>query len=270
MTQVPNLDLFMGRKEELRSLLAALHGRESRLVWGPSDAGKSALIRKLFAELTESERRGCICWKGPATRRQLLSHIIGQLFAAGNPFVRKRVDFDGARAPSLDKWLQNQTGLGLRGILFTALKQGCYQIFVDHFPPITTGMARLMKEIMYRCETPIYLGARDHCREAIGYAWSLYWNDSLRIHVGPLNDREALCLLERCIRAYGLESLDLGNFRDEILRLSDHLPGAIVKMCELAANSRYHYGDRIKTKLVHVDYLMQSSSLHTSPTSRMQ
>src|SRR5215472_4215622 len=160
MTQVPNLDLFMGRKEELRSLLAALHGRESRLVWGPSDAGKSALIRKLFAELTESERRGCICWKGPATRRQLLSHIIGQLFAAGNPFVRKRVDFDGARAPSLDKWLQNQTGLGLRGILFTALKQGCYQIFVDHFPPITAGMARLMKEIMYRCETPIYFGAR--------------------------------------------------------------------------------------------------------------
>ena len=66
MTQVPNLDLFLGRKEELRSLLAALHERESRLVWGPSDAGKSALIRKLFSELTESERRGCICWKGPA------------------------------------------------------------------------------------------------------------------------------------------------------------------------------------------------------------
>jgi ABC-type polar amino acid transport system ATPase subunit len=66
MTRVPNLDLFLGRKEELRSLLAALHERESRLVWGPSDAGKSALIRKLFSELTESERRGCICWKGPA------------------------------------------------------------------------------------------------------------------------------------------------------------------------------------------------------------
>jgi hypothetical protein len=131
---------------------------------------------------------------------------------------------------------------------------------MDHFPAPTHNMARLMKEIMYRCKTPIYLAARDFSQGAIGYAWSLYWNDALRVHLGPLSERAARELLEICIRGLGLHALDLEDFREEILRLSGHLPGSIVKMCKLAADSRYHYGDRIKIKLVHVDYLMQSTA----------
>jgi hypothetical protein len=116
-----------------------------------------------------------------------------------------------------------------------------------------------MKEIMYRCETPVYLIARGMSQQEIGYAWSLYWNDLLRLHLGPLLERQAGELLELCIRDFGLNSLDLEDFREEVLRLSGLLPGSIVKMSRLAADSRYHYGDRIKIKLVHVDYLMQST-----------
>jgi hypothetical protein len=36
-------------------------------------------------------------------------------------------------------------------------------------------------------------------------------------------------------------------------------PGSILKMSRLATDSRYHFGDRIKLKLVLVDYLMQSN-----------
>jgi hypothetical protein len=43
--------------------------------------------------------------------------------------------------------------------------------------------------------------------------------------------------------------------------LSRHLPGSVVKMCELAAHHRYHYGDQIKVNLVHVDYLMLGDPL---------
>jgi hypothetical protein len=97
----------------------------------------------------------------------------------------------------------------------------------------------------------------------------LYWNDALRIHVAPLHERAAKELLEICIRMFRLDSVDLEGFRENILRVSGLLPGAIVKMCELAADSRYHYGDRIKFKLVHVDYLMQSSpsALDRAPVS---
>jgi len=65
--------------------------------------------------------------------------------------------------------------------------------------------------------------------------------------------------LEACIHKFSLESTDLGKVRKEVLRLSDHLPGSIVKMCELAADPRYHYGGQIKMELVHVDYRMRSN-----------
>ena len=120
-------------------------------------------------------------------------------------------------------------------------------------------MARLMKDIIWKCKTPVYLLARGYSHAEIGYAWSLYWNDTLHIHTGPLKEGAARELLEICIRGRGLGVLDLENFREDILRLSGHLPGSIMKMCELAANPQYHYKDQIKIKLVHVDYLMRST-----------
>jgi hypothetical protein len=171
----------------------------------------------------------------------LLSHSVGQLYELGDSFVRKKVHADGGAAIALNRWLHKQTSLRLRGILFTALGQSDYRFFVDHFPPPTRKMARLMEEILYRCETPIYLVARTYSQDEIGYAWGLYWNDLLRIPLGPLAERASRELLETCICRFGLASLDLADFRKDILRLSGHLPVSIVKMCELAGNSRYHY-----------------------------
>jgi len=260
MNQSAPYETLFGRKDELRQLHAAVHKRESRLVWGPADAGKTTLMKAAIAELSETERRNCICWTGAAKTRQLLSHFVGRLYNVGDSFVHKKVHADGAAEASLNRWLHRQSSLRLRGILFTASTQGNYRFFLDHFPPATHHMGRLMKEIHYRCKTPIYLAARGYSQGDIGSAWSLYWNDSLRLHLGPLGERAGRDLLEACIRNFGLASLDLEDFREDVLRLSGHLPGSIVKICELAADSRYHCGDQIKIKLVHVDYLMQSNS----------
>lgn len=263
MVEVSEVDSVIGRKEELQSLLSAIKKRESRLVWGATDSGKTTLIKKAISELSGEERRSCICWTGPASGKQLLSHFVGQLFKLNDPFVRTKVLADGANDISLSRWLQGQKCLRLRGILFTASKRGRYCFFLDDFPPATHNMARLMKEMMYRCATPVYLAAQGYSQGEIGYAWSLYWNNNLRVHLGPLNNRGARGLLESCIRRFRLDLLELEDFREEILHLSGHIPGSIVKMCKLAANSEYHYGDRIKVKLVHVDYLMRSGGSRT-------
>jgi hypothetical protein len=260
MTEAIKLEPLIGRAEEVRALRSAIQRRESRLIWGSMDAGKTALVKSAISELPETERRKCVCWTGAASGRQLLSHFVGRLFELGDPFVRRKVHGDGASETSLSRWLRKQTSLRLRGILFTASTQGDYGFFLDHFPPPTHNLARLMKEIMYRCETPVYLAARGYSQSEIGYAWSLYWNDGLRLHLGPLNERASRDLLEACIERSGLASLDLEDFREDCLRISGHMPGSIVKMCELAVDSRYHYGGRIKMKLLHVDYLMRSNS----------
>lgn len=267
MMESAERETLVGRKEELQHVLAAIRKRKSLLIWGPMDVGKTSLIKAAIAALTEAERHACIYWTGAASRKQLLSHFVGQLYELDDSFVRKKVHTDGGTAITLNRWLHKQTSLRLRGILFTALEHSDYRFFVDHFPPPTHTMVRLMKEILYRYKTPIYLVARSYSQDEIGYAWSLYWNDKLRIHLGPLSERASRELLEACIGRFGLTSLDLAGFREEILRLSGNLPGGIVKMCELAGNSRYHYRDQIKIKLVHVDYLLRSnpSSVSRAP-----
>jgi hypothetical protein len=257
MNRRAQVETLFCRQQELRKLLLAIQKRESQLVWGPADSGKSALVNAVMDELPEEERRSCLSWAGPATTKQLLAYLVGRLYELGHATVQRKVHTDGERRASLGRWLGKQTSLWLRGILLTALTGSGYRLFLDHFPPATHKMARLMKDIMYRCRTPIYLAARGYSQKEIGYAWSLYWNDRLRLHVGPLAEPSARNLLDACIGALSLDSFDFDEVREEILRLSGLMPGAIVKMCELAAASRYRDGGRIKIKLLYVDYLMQ-------------
>ncbi|MGB6877328.1 MAG: hypothetical protein WBD87_14980 [Candidatus Acidiferrales bacterium] len=188
-----------------------------------------------------------------------MEHLIQGLYLAGDPLVRKKVHADRETEETLSRWINQQSLIRIRGILFTAAEQGDYRFIVDDLPPASRSMAHLLKEITYRTKTPIYLTGPGYTQSEIGYAWSLYWTDEYRIRLGPLSEARARELLETCIRRFGLSSLDLEGFREEVLHLSAHLPGSIVKMCELAAKPRYHYGDQVKIKLVHLDYLMQGS-----------
>jgi hypothetical protein len=259
-------DILVGRERELHRLRTAIQKRESQLIWGLSDAGKTSLIRQAIAGLPEAARRNCIYGTGAATGRQLVSQFLRGLYVTGDPVVRRKVHADRAGGFTLDRWLNKQSLLRLRGILFSAAEHGDYRFFVDHLPSPTRKMAHLLKEIMYRCKTPVFLTGRGYSQREIGFAWSLYWADEYRIQLEPLAETAARELLEMCISNFGLASLDLTGFHEEILHFSARLPGSIVKMCELAADSRYHYGHRIKLKLVHVDYLMQSNQLAMNQT----
>jgi hypothetical protein len=250
---------MIGRQPESRRLHAALREGRSQLIWGAVNSGKTFLIRNVLAGLPASDKRRCITWSGPATRRHLLEHLIRGLFLAGDPFVRKKAQADRCDELTLSRWIGEQSAIRLRGILFTAAERGDYRFFLDHLPPVSHAFAELLKEIIYRTKTAVYLTAHGYSQAEIGHGWSLYWTDEYRLHLGPLSERSARELLESCIERFALASLDLGDFRGEVLHLSGNLPGAIVKMCELAANPRYHYGDRVKLKLVHVDYLLQSN-----------
>lgn len=257
---------LIGRETEMRYLQTALRKRQSQLIWGAADSGKTFLIAKTLADLPDKQRHKCICWSGPASRRQLIEHLNRGLYLAGDPLVRKKVHADGHGDATLSRWINAQSALRLRGILFTAAEQGEYYFFLDHLSPISHAFSQLLKEIMYRTRTPVYLTGHGYSQGEVGFAWSLYWTDEYRIHLGPVCEEAARELMEICIEKYRLDSLDLGEFRSHLLRLSGHLPGSIVKMCELASDPRYHYGDQVKLNLVHVDYLLQGSRFSQSPS----
>lgn len=256
--------VLVGREQELRRLRAAILNRQSLLIWGPPDAGKTFLIQHALAQLSAAVRRKCIRWSGPATGRELAAHFLRELYRAGDPLVCKKVRADRAGESTLDRWLRKQSLLRMRGILYSACERGDYRFFLDHLPAPTHKMAHFLKELMNRCKTPIYYTGPGYSAAEIGCAWSLYWADEYRIRLEPLSETLARDLLEICIRKFTLSGLDLEGFREDILHLSGRLPGSIVKMCELAADPRYHYRDQVKVKLLHVDYLLQSHRFASS------
>lgn len=102
----------------------------------------------------------------------------------------------------------------------------------------------------------------------LGHGAQLYWNDQQRLHVGSLPLAEAYRLLDWAIQKFGLAQFDLDGFREDILEFSGLLPGAILRMCEAAMDSHYHFDGRIKTKLLHVDYLMKHCNRTTQNENR--
>jgi hypothetical protein len=130
-------------------------------------------------------------------------------------------------------------------------------MILDHVPPLTHAVAKVIKELFSMRETPVYLVVRDAPAYKIDqFSRFFYWGRSQRLLLAPLSKPVAAEVLEWQIRRFGLGHLDLDEFREEVLELSACVPGAIVKMCAMAADKRYQFGSRVKTKLVHIDYLM--------------
>ncbi|HUI74046.1 MAG TPA: hypothetical protein VLX32_03835 [Candidatus Acidoferrum sp.] len=169
---------------------------------------------------------------------------------------RSKFKADTGFGASFSAWVKHQTSLRLRGLLYRASGAGEYWIFLEDLTPMTHILVRIVKELMWNQKTPIYAIAPGWTYNELGLAAQLYWNDRQRLHIGALSATAAKELLEWAIRHYGLSRLDLEGFREDILEFSGMLPGAIVRMCAAATDSHYHFQGRIKTKLLHVDYLM--------------
>jgi hypothetical protein len=245
---------LIGREAEAQRLSAAILDRESLLIWGPVDAGKTALATAVLRGLPARQRGNCIYWSGAASVKQLAGEIVRGLHRAGDPVVRKRAGDAGANPDSIDHWLRERTSGQLKQLLFAALPKGRYWIFLDHVAPSSRPMARLLKEIIWRCTTPVYLLARGYMHADIGHAWSNYFADRYRIHVDAVSESAARRIFEESVRRFGITASNPTKFREDIVHLSQRIPGRIVKMCAMAGDPRYVCEGQIKAKLLHVDY----------------
>ena len=259
MPQPPESEPLVGRRKELAALAQALHARVPLLIHGPADAGKTFLVRRLLDSLPPEDRDSCVYVPGFISIHALLQSVARQLFLPHTRPGGPRGRDAGPQAGSA-RALDHSTSGRLRLLLRDAVRERRLCLILDHAPRFSPALARLAQEWLWRDDSCVWLLARGKTRDEIGYAWSLYYTPELRLHVGRLPEREAEILFERCLRRFSLAALDSQELRAGVLRLSRGLPGAIVKMCAMAVEPRYHYGRRVKLRLMHVDYLMQGIS----------
>lgn len=238
-------------------LLRACRENQSVLILGPAGSGKTALAARVLAELSGGRD---FYVSAPEGLRGLLRALVASLHAAGDASLPAELRAEHVAMRNFSRWLAAQSSSRLKGALYRAAGHSPFRIFLDHVSHFTRAEAKVMEELASMHATPVYCLVHKESEPAAELLHKIYWNPASRLRLGPLPERAARQLLEQAIQEHGLERFELRDFRRQVLRLSGGLPGAILTMCTLAGQPRYHSGRRIMTRLVYVDYKMTGAS----------
>jgi AAA ATPase domain len=254
--------LFVDRENEIRRVNDAVNDRRSLVICGPAGIGKTALVSQVIRRLAAESKLRCLYLPCMKDLQDMLRQLIRVLYDTQDPNFRRQMHAEGISGSSFDAGLKRLSSSAMKGLLYRTVEQGDYRVFLDHLPPLTLPVAKIVKELFWMRNTPVYLLVRDEMEQRLYRFYSFfYWGERERLMLRPLPPQFAAEFLESCISRFGLSALDLSDFRDEALELSQRVPGAIVKMCALAADPHYQYGSRIKMKSVYIDFLMSGQGL---------
>jgi len=232
------------------------------LILGATGSGKTALVARTIAGLNDELRTRCLYLSAFKGLQDFLRRLVARLHEAKDSTLAGQLRSEGVRRGNFKNWLGAQPSSRLKGALYRSAENSEYWIFLDGVTALTVAEAKVVRELARMRETPVYLIARESVSpRTAGLQPDLYWNPASRLLLGALPQRAAHELLERAIREHGLERLDLHDFRAKVIHLSGRLPGAILQMCALAADPRYRFGNRIKTRLVYIDSELAAASL---------
>jgi energy-coupling factor transporter ATP-binding protein EcfA2 len=257
---VTSPDALVGRERELRRLRQAVEKRESLLIHGPHGAGKTRIVQSLIESLPFEQRRACIYVPSYESVKDLARQIAIEFYDAGDPILRKKLEPRGAGSEDFRRVMRRLSSGQLKALIYEAAPRRTYFLFLDNFVPASRALGRFVRELIWRCRTPVYPIARGCTREEIGSAWSVYFTPEYQLSIGALTQAAAHEVLERNIRRWRLKAANLDDLRREAIRMAAGLPGTVERVCELAANSRYRSGEEIKLKLLHLDWLMRSGT----------
>lgn len=251
--------VFVDRENETRRLRTAILSGQSLMITGARGMGKTALVLKSIAELPSPVKEGCLYVGAFKNLQDLLHRLIRALYEVRDRELRRELRAAAVNRASLDAWLKSLSSSRLRGTLCRTVESKQYRFFLDHCPALTPAMARVFRELLWMRQTPVYT-ITSRASEIAKADRYLFWGKKQVLRLSPLSSEAARKLIEDCIQRNGLAKLELEGFRKEVLDLSRLVPGAIVTMCRMAAQPRYQFGSQIKTRLIHIDYLMRGGA----------
>ena len=249
--------MLIGRSGEQANLREAILARRSILVCGPADSGKTALLEETLATLPSKVRENCLVCKAHGPPRQIWQSLAHRLAELHDGEVISRMQRETGSSTSFDRWLHGQTSLRLRGILRRAMRSHSYWVFLEAATRLPEGVYRLLQEWVWSRRTPVILLARGSTEREVGKAARLFWHKGLQLHLGPIRTEDLEILLENAAERFGISKFADAEFRDFALKQSAGLPGKMLRLCELASQSAYQFGGRVKLHTLAVDFLLQ-------------
>jgi hypothetical protein len=248
--------MLIGRRQELTRLRNAILARQSLLVHGRAGTGKTALLAEVLSSLPPRIRSMCLVCTAYENPRTMWRHLVRSLAEADDPQVMLRVQRECGGTISVDRWLRRQSSLRLRGILRHAMHGGAYRVFLDTTAPLPHGVYSLLQDWVWSKRTPVILFGRGSTERDVGKVGRLFWHSGMLLELLAMPTRDQEAVLEHSIARLNLSAMADDEFRDFILKCAAGLPGAIVRLCELASKSFYQWGGHIKLHTLAVDFLM--------------
>lgn len=235
---------LLGRERAVDCLRQALLERRSLLILGPAGSGKTALVRTAVDY-------GAVFLDYSSSLHRLLTDLSRALIRS-----RHRRFLSLARiTDDVDLWLARQTSVHLKGLLWTSLEGEPGTIVIDGIDGASVRVYRFFQRLYFARGMVLIATARDAVSlDALG---RLFWDPRTTLHLGPLGSAEAARLFEISARDFGLDKLDLEDFREKALESARGNPGQIIEMCRMASNPIYVSGRHIKFAPLRIDALMK-------------
>jgi hypothetical protein len=235
-----------GERERVK---AALQNRESVLITGPAGAGKTALIDAAIAELPNA--LDIVQIRYSSNLHRLLVDLARSLLSAKHKALRDRAR-PGA---DVEKWLSIQTSVHLKGLLWACLEAEPRTIVLDGIDGASFPMYRFLQRMYFADGMAIIAAARDI--GSLGALSRLFWDPRAILHIRPLNHTDSEHLFDVAAKQFGLEQLDVDEFREKVLESAKGNPGQIIEMCRMAADPLYVSGKHIKFAPLRIDVMMR-------------
>jgi energy-coupling factor transporter ATP-binding protein EcfA2 len=240
---------LLGFSRELDRLKHAFAKRESLLIIGAAGAGKTALIQTAIAQLPNP--REIVAIRYSANPHTLLVDLTRSLLLRGHRELAKRAK----PGVNIEKWLAAQTSVHLKGLLWTSLESEPRILVLDGIEGASFPMYRFLQRLYFARGTAIIAAAGDPA--ALGALGRLFWDPRSMIHIPPLSHADAEQLFDLAVKKFGLEQLDVNEFREKVLESARGNPGQIIEMCRLAANPHYLNGRHILFAPLRIDVMMR-------------